>query len=71
MKTLKTWKIVFIVMGVAGIVLLIVNKMTPPESTSVEMIMRRPVYIVVSLVFFVAAVIMDIIKAALNEEKKK
>lgn len=70
MKTLKTWKIVFIVMGIIGIVLLILN-MTSTGSVSSTDVMLRIAYIVVALVFWVAAVIMDIIKAALNEEKKK
>ena len=70
MKTLKRWKIVFLVMTLIGIVLLILSK-TSTGGTSDTMRMLRPIYLVVSLIFFVAAVLMDIIKAALNEEQQK
>ncbi len=67
MKTLKLWKTVFLILAAIGIILLIVNVLTTTESTSVETIMLRPIYLVAALVFFVAAVIMDIIKVVLND----
>ena len=70
MKTLKRWKIVFLVMTLIGIVLLILSK-TSTGGTSDTMRMLRPIYLIISLIFFVAAVIMDIIKAALIEEQQK
>ena len=70
MKTLKRWKIVFLVMTLVGIVLLILSK-TSTGGTSDTMRMLRPIYLVISLIFFVAAVLMDIIKAALIEEQQK
>ena len=71
MKILRIWKTVFIVMGTISIILLIINRLTPAENTSIEMIASRPHYLLAALVFFVAAVIMDIIKAVVNEEQNK
>lgn len=68
MKTLKTWKMVFLAIGVLFAILLIVNWFTPAESTSMEMIAVRPFYFAGALVFFVAAAIMDIVKVAINEK---
>lgn len=69
MKTLKTWKIIFLTLGVLSTVILLINWLTPAESTSMEMISARPVCFTVALVFFVAAIIMDIVKAAINEKR--
>ena len=71
MKQLKKWKYIFWGMCIIFLFVLIKNLLTPSLNLSVEMIARRPIYISLTIIFLVAAIVMDIVKAAIKEEREK
>ena len=70
MKTLKTWKTVFMAMGAISMILLVINCLIPAKNTAMEMKLSAvtPICFVAALIFFAAAVITDVVKAAVNGE---
>ena len=69
MKTLNTWKTVFIALGVFWFTLFFGNWLME-NSLSAEAIARRPFYLILSILFFVAAGILGIVKEAIERESK-
>lgn len=67
MKTLNRWKTVFIVAGTAFLIVCSLNWLLD-RSLSLEAISRRPFYLVLSVIFYVAGIVLGIVKGVVEEE---
>ena len=67
MKTLNRWKTVFIVASTAFLIVCSLNWLLD-RSLSLEAISRRPFYLVLSVIFYVAGIVLGIVKGVVEEE---
>jgi len=71
MKRIKKWKQIFIVIGTISVILLFFNWLMPADRAWREQVFIRVCYFIISIIFFVAALILDIVKGAVSEERNK
>ena len=69
MKTLNRWKSAFSTAGIAVLVLLFFHWLAIPNY-SVETMLTRRMMLCIAVVFLVAALVLGIVKKALEEERE-
>ena len=70
MKTLNRWKSIFLTAGFGLLILLFFHWLAIPDDSH-EMMLNRRIVLCIAVVFLVAALVLRIVKKAIEEEREQ